>query len=149
MTRPQIYEWRQRFLAEHRGTQSQWPVGRLVPLKPDYDSSSHLIQAHVPSGSRDNRVYLVSLNCETAECICGCEAYEYRVSALKNRGELGVFLEHTEHPNGKPWWPLITRNPSGLCPHLRKLRLWLKAHKIYQHIENVVRIHEERMVKVA
>lgn len=130
-------------IEQHRGNQASWPVGRLSPLKADYDIQTKTIQAYVPSMSEGDLVYLVSVNAATGEAICGCKGFECIYSARKNKEAYGVFIEHT----GLTKWPSITRLPSSLCPHLRKMRLWLKRHGIYQHIETCIGIHEAHFIE--
>lgn len=130
----------------HVLSQKTHPCGRLV--KCNYDSQRKVMSFDVPSLSRKDRVYGIELDCMSGQIACGCEAFsDYRnTSRCPYRDkEAGAFLEHVY----ARLFPLITRRPSGLCPHARKVRLWLKAHRtpdgkrLYDHIAAIVAAWEQ------
>lgn len=126
-------------------SQKTHPCGRLV--KADYDCSSRVMSFDVPSLSRQDRVYAVELDCTTGQVSCPCEAFRdfrnaYNMPYRDSEG--GAFLEHVYKIH-----PLITRQPRFLCPHARKIRLWLKGNKapdgkrLYDHLNAIVEAWEK------
>lgn len=135
-------------ISAHLFTQEEQPCGRLVPLTPHYDSQTQIIEFLVPSHDpkRKERVYGLEIDARTGECACACEDFFYRRAPRKNIVAYGTYLEQIALLyKGKQLKPLITRKPSGLCPHARRARQWLKRHDIYQHIETAVEILAQRV----
>jgi hypothetical protein len=93
-----------------------------------YDSQEQIMEFLVPSHSRGKRVYGLELDMQTAEIGCGCEALsEFREASNMpyRRDAAGTMLEQLAAAKGKRLLPLITRPPRALCPHAKKVRLWV------------------------
>lgn len=128
-------------------TQETHPCGRLVPPPSDFDSQTQIAEFSVPSNSRGNRVYVVEVDFQSCEVGCKCEAlneYDFREARRMpyNRDKAGVYLEHLALTRGYKMNPLITRPPRFLCPHAKKVQLWLRRHGLFGHFK----AREEKLI---
>jgi hypothetical protein len=123
----------------HLVTQETHPCGRLVPTA-DFDSQTEIATFCVPSNTRKDRVYAVEVDFKSCEVGCKCEAlneYDFREAHRMpyNRNKGGTYLEHLARTRGYKMNPLITRQPRFLCPHAKKVQLWLRRHGFAGHFK--------------
>lgn len=127
-------------------TQETHSCGRL--FKAEYDAGEKIMTFVCPSGSRDNIVWGLELDCLSLEIACGCEAFQFRNSGRSklNRQTSGAFAEHEAYARGKRLLPMITRLPKGCCPHMFKVRRFLKSHKIWPAVLEIEKAMNERVL---
>jgi hypothetical protein len=132
--------------AEVLPNRGEFACGRLT-MKADYDSAERKMSFLVPSLSRGERVYLVEVSTRTAECVCACEAFQFRGARNSpyHIDKVGVYAEHLARTKGENPKPLITRNPKGLCPHCRRVRSWIKRHGLWGAVLTVEKSFIDRL----
>lgn len=136
-----------RIAAQVLPNEAPFNVGRLSPIEPTFDSAEKVIEALCPSYSRDNRVYRIEVDCITGEFCCACEAFQFRSSRTSpyNRQRAGTFIENAAKAKGYELLPLITRNPSGLCPHGKRMRSLLKRRGLWPAMKTIESELEKRL----
>ncbi len=140
----------------HVFSQEEFPIGRLVPIRADYDSQEKILEFLVPSHSEERKdtVYGVEVDVLTGEVACGCTWWacelntdDGRSKGIAGRKQAGTYLETAAMATTPRVYlcPSILRLPSGLCYHCKRVRAWLKAHDLYNAIETHAKEQEDRL----